>query len=61
MMKLVNPAYNDGRFIARGTCIWPGNTISYSEAKVFDDNERLIAHGTSTLMVLIGKRTEDEC
>jgi len=45
----------DGRLTARGTCLWPGNTISYSEAKVFDNNGKLIAHGTSSLMVLKGK------
>lgn len=45
----------DGRLIARGTCLRPGRSISYSEAKVFDQNENLIAHGTSTLMVLPGK------
>jgi uncharacterized protein (TIGR00369 family) len=45
----------DGRLIARGTCLRPGLSISYSEAKVFDQNENLIAHGTSTLMVLPGK------
>ena len=45
----------DGRLTARGTCLWPGNTISYSEAKVFAGDKRLIAHGTSTLMVLKGK------
>jgi len=45
----------EGRLTARGTCIRPGGTISYSEAKVFDENKNLIAHGTSTLMVLKGK------
>ena len=45
----------EGRLIARGTCLRPGRSISYSEAKVFDENEMLIAHGTSTLMVLPGK------
>ena len=45
----------DGRLIARGICIRSGRTICYSEAKVFDENENLIAHGTSTLMVLPGK------
>jgi len=45
----------DGRLTARGTCLWPGNTISYSEAKVFDTDGKLIAHGTSSLMVLKGK------
>ena len=44
-----------GRLIARGTCLRPGRSISYAEAKVFDEQENLIAHGTSTLMVLPGK------
>lgn len=42
----------DGQLIARGTCLRPGRSICYSEAKVFDQYENLIAHGTSTLMVL---------
>lgn len=45
----------EGRLTARGTCMRHGSTISYSEAKVFDENKNLIAHGTSTLMVLKGK------
>ena len=45
----------EGRLIARGTCLRAGRAISYSEAKVYDDHEKLIAHGTSTLMVLPGK------
>ena len=44
-----------GRLMARGTCIRSGRSICYSEAKVFDENENLIAHGTSTLMALPGK------
>ena len=42
----------DGRLTAKGNCLRPGRSISYSEAAVFDENENLIAHGTSTLMVL---------
>lgn len=45
----------EGRLIARGRCLRPGRSISYAEAKVFDDQENLIAHGTSTLMVMQGK------
>ena len=45
----------EGRLIARGTCLRPGRAISYAEAKVFDDQENLVAHGTSTLLVLQGK------
>ena len=41
-----------GKLTAKGICLRPGNSISYSEAKVFDENEMLVAHGTSTLMVL---------
>jgi len=48
----------EGRLIARGACMRPGRSICYSEAKVFDEDERLIAHGTSTLMVLQGKGLE---
>lgn len=44
-----------GRLMAKGTCMRPGRSISYSEASVFDENQNLIAHGTSTLMVLPGK------
>jgi len=53
-LNYLQPAI-DGRLIARGTCIRPGSTISYSEAKVYDENKKLIAHGTSTLLVLQGK------
>jgi uncharacterized protein (TIGR00369 family) len=42
----------DGQLIARGNCLRPGRSISYSEASVYDENENLIAHGTSTLLVL---------
>ena len=44
-----------GRLTAMGTCLRAGKAISYSEARVVDENESLIAHGTSTLMVLPGK------
>jgi len=44
-----------GKLIAKGTCLRHGNSISYAEAKVFDENEKLVAHGTSTLMLLQGK------
>ena len=44
-----------GRLTARGTCLRAGKSISYSEASVWDENQRLLAHGTSTLMALPGK------
>ena len=45
----------NGKLVARGNCIRHGRSICYSEAGVYDENESLIAHGTSTLMVLPGK------
>lgn len=45
----------DGRLIAKGRCLRPGRTISYAEAKVYDDREQLVAHGTSTFTVLPGR------
>lgn len=45
----------DGKLVAEGNCIRPGKTISYSEARVYDKNNELVAHGTSSLMTLPGK------
>jgi uncharacterized protein (TIGR00369 family) len=44
-----------GRLTGKGICIRPGGSICYSEARVFDEKNKLLAHGTSTLMVLPGK------
>jgi uncharacterized protein (TIGR00369 family) len=44
-----------GRLIATGRSIRGGRTISYCEAEVRSQEGDLIAHGTSTLMVLPGK------
>lgn len=44
-----------GLMTARGRCIRAGRTINYAEASVKDKEGNLIAHGTSTLMVLPGK------
>ena len=46
---------SSGRLIATGRCIRSGRTMSYAEAYVRTIDDRLIAHGTSTLMVLPGK------
>jgi acyl-coenzyme A thioesterase PaaI-like protein len=37
-----------------GTLIKAGKTLSYAEAEVLTGDNRLIAHGTSTLMRLPG-------
>lgn len=44
-----------GIMTAKGRCIRAGRSINYAEASVKDSEGNLIAHGTSTLMVLPGK------
>lgn len=44
-----------GKLVAEGRTIRSGRTIAYAEAKVSGEDGGLIAHGTSTLMVLPGK------
>ena len=44
-----------GALIAYGKAIRTGRSISYAEAKIFNADNKLIAHGTSTLMTLPGK------
>ena len=41
-----------GNLIARGSRIKLGKTLGYGEARVTDENGKLLAHGTSTLMIL---------
>ena len=45
----------EGRLRAEGVAIRSGKSICYSEARVFDEDEDLVAHGTSSLMILPGK------
>ena len=44
-----------GQLRAEGAAIRSGKSLSYSEASVMDADGELIAHGTSTLMILPGK------
>ena len=44
-----------GKLIARGRQIKLGKTLGYAEAEVIDVNGKILAHGTSTLIVLAGK------
>ena len=44
-----------GRLIATGRAIRAGRTMSYTEAYVRTADDKLIAHGTSTLMAIPGK------
>ena len=41
-----------GKLIAKGAQIKLGKTLGYAEARVTDADGRLLAHGTSTLMIL---------
>lgn len=41
-----------GKLIARGSLIKLGRTLGYAEARVTGEDGRLLAHGTSTLMIL---------
>ena len=48
-------AVESGTLITEGYAIRSGRSISYAEAKVFNEDNVLIAHGTSTLKILPGK------
>ena len=48
-------AVETGRLITEGYAIRSGRSISYAEAKVFNEDNELIVHGTSTLKILPGK------
>ena len=41
--------------LAKGRAIRSGKSISYAEAYVLDTNDKIVAHGTSSLMTLPGK------
>ncbi|UCH60979.1 MAG: PaaI family thioesterase [Anaerolineales bacterium] len=46
---------DSGKLFALGRCLKNGRTLSYAEASVTDAQGTLLAHGTSTLMVMPGK------
>lgn len=49
-----------GIFTAEGTAIKTGKTICLSEARISDQEGRLLAHGTSTMMVLESLKLEGQ-
>ena len=53
-LNYLKPVEN-GILIAEGRAIRTGNSISYAETAVLNENRELVAHGTSTLMTLPGK------
>lgn len=44
-----------GILTAKGRCIRAGRSLSYAEAYVTNDEEKVVAHGTSTLMTIPGQ------
>ncbi len=47
----------DGDILVRGYCIKAGKSIHLTEAKMFDSNGKLLAHGTSKLLVTQNKQS----
>jgi uncharacterized protein (TIGR00369 family) len=48
-------AVRSGRLTASGRLVRGGRTIMYAEASIVGSDGELVAHGTSTLMILPGK------
>ena len=44
-----------GKVMAKGRQITLGKTIGYAEAQVTDESGKILAHGTSTVMIVPGK------
>ena len=44
-----------GKLIAKGRRIKMGKTLGYAEAEISDESEKILAHGTSTVIILPGK------
>ncbi|MDQ7785710.1 MAG: PaaI family thioesterase [Desulfomonilaceae bacterium] len=53
-LNYLAPAAAPGQLIARGRRIRIGKTLGLGEAEVMDGEGRMLAHGTSTLMVMNG-------
>jgi len=53
-LNFLAPAMS-GKLIAKGRLIKVGKKLGYAESEVTNENGTLLAHGTSTLMILPGK------
>jgi len=53
-LNFLAPA-TSGKLFARGRQIKVGRTLGYAEAQVVDQTEKILAHGTSTVIILPGK------
>lgn len=56
-MNYLRPFWT-GKLLAHGTVVSRGRTVGLTECRVVDDQERLIAHATSTCMALRGDAAE---
>ena len=50
----------DGKVITKGQRIKSGRTICLTEAKMFDGNGKILAHGTSKLMITQNRQSINE-
>ena len=50
-LRLLSPLHPGGSLTARGTLIQSRRTIALAEVGVFDDQERIVAHGSSLCLV----------
>lgn len=53
-LNFLSPAAS-GKLITKGRQIKMGKTLGYAEAQVTDETGKILAHGTSTIMILQGK------
>ena len=53
-LNFLAPA-KSGKLIAKGRLIKLGKTLGYADAEVTDEKGNILAHGSSTLMILSGK------
>jgi len=49
-----------GRLVGLGRCIKLGRSLGLGEARIENENGRLLAHGTTTVMVLTGMKLRDQ-
>lgn len=57
-LNYLKPTMLGSKLITEGNCLRAGRTINYAEASVRNERGDLVAHGTSTLMVLPGQGME---
>jgi uncharacterized protein (TIGR00369 family) len=53
-LNYLAPASSNGKLIARGRRIKLGRTLGLADAEVTDQEGKMLAHGTSTVMIISG-------